>query len=67
MVTIVPLTSGSHPTRFRVPANFLGRSGLILPEQMRSVDRRRLVKQLGQIDEAVLHRTLAVLRNLFAP
>ena len=67
MVTIVPLTSGSQPTGFRVPVNFLGRPGLILPEQMRSVDRRRLVKHLGRVEEPVLQQTLETLRNLFAP
>lgn len=67
IVTIVPLTSGNRPARFRVPVNFKGRPGLILAEQLRSVDRSRLVKRLGQVDEAVLLQTLAVLRHLFSP
>ena len=67
IVTVVPLTSGSRPARFRVPVAFEGRQRLILPEQLRSVDRRRLVKHLGRIDEAALLETLAVLQKLFAP
>ena len=61
-----PLTSGSHPARFRIPVRFQRKDGLILLDQLRTVDRARLVKRVGQIDAAVLAQTLATLRELFA-
>jgi mRNA interferase MazF len=45
---------------------FAGRTGLLLPEQLRSVDRSRLVKRLGTIDPAALGSALATLRAFFA-
>lgn len=67
LVTLVPLTSGSRPARFRVPLRFQGRQGLILTEQLRAVDKTRLVKHLGVVEDAVLADVLIVLQKLFAP
>ena len=38
----------------------------MLLEQVRAVDRGRLVKKVGQIDRLTLSAALAVLRSLFA-
>lgn len=67
LATIVPLTTGSHPAPFRLPIHFAGRDGLLLLEQLRSIDKRRLVKHLGNVNTAVLEDTLAALRSFFAP
>lgn len=64
-VTAVPLTSGSSPAHFRVPVEFKRTSGLLLCDQLRTLDRSRLVKRLRLVDDAVLERALAVLRELF--
>jgi mRNA interferase MazF len=63
---VAPLTSGSRPAPFRVATTFAGKSGLLLLEQLRTVDARRLVKKVGQIDRLTLSAALAVLRSLFA-
>lgn len=65
-IIVAPLTSGSFPTRFRVAARFRGKDGLILPDQVRAIDRRRMIKRLGSVDEATLVAVLGVLRNMFA-
>lgn len=62
---VMPLTSGSAPTRFRVPVTFAGRDGLILGDQMRSVSRERLLKLVGVIDDLSLSESLRVLREMF--
>lgn len=62
---VAPLTSGSHPAPFRVPVLFRGRSGLILLDQIRTVDRKRLVTRLGTIDSATVTATLSVLTGMF--
>jgi mRNA interferase MazF len=66
IASVVPLTSGSRAAAFRVPVTFAGRTGLLLPEQLRSVERSRLVKRLGTIDPAALGSALATLRAFFA-
>jgi mRNA interferase MazF len=65
--TVVPLTSGSRPAPFRVAVTFKGKSGLLLVDQMRTLDRVRLVKRMGRVDAVILRETLAVLREMFAP
>lgn len=65
-VVIAPLTSGSRPTRFRVPVRFREKDGLILPDQIRTLDRQRLVKRLGAVPEQVLAGTLNILTNMFS-
>ena len=66
VMLVVPLTSGSRPAPFRVATTFAGKTGLMLLEQVRAVDRARLVKRVGRIDRLSLYAALAVLRSLFA-
>ena len=66
VVIVVPLTSGSRPARFRVAVTFHGKEGLILPDQVRALDRQRLLKRLGAIDDPTLLAVLAVLTDMFA-
>lgn len=63
---VVPITAGSRSAPFRVPVRFQGKEGLLLPDQMRTLERRRLVKRLGAVEGETLAATLAVLRALFA-
>jgi mRNA interferase MazF len=66
-VTGLPLTSGSRPMPFRIAVTFQGRDGLILPDQIRTLARKRLIKRLGQIDSDDLARTLQILGEMFRP
>jgi mRNA interferase MazF len=63
---VAPFTSGSRPAPFRVATTFAGKPGLVLLEQVRVVDARRLVRKIGQIDRLTLSAALSVLRSLFA-
>lgn len=65
-VIVAPMTTGSRPAPFRVPIHFKGKDGLIIPDQMRTVDRARLVKRLGRADPTALAATLRVLAEMFA-
>jgi mRNA interferase MazF len=65
-VMVAPMTTGSRPARFRVAVEFQGKQGLILLDQMRTLDRLRLARRLGAVDIATLRTTLARLRDLFA-
>lgn len=65
-IIVASLTSGSHPMRFRVPVRFRNNDGLILPDQIRTLDRQRIVKRLGAVDAATLSAVLSVLTEMFA-
>ena len=62
---IAPLTTGSRPARFRAQVRFKGKDGLVLPDQIRTVSRQRLVARLGVVEEQTLSRVLAVLTAMF--
>ena len=64
-VLIAPMTTGGWATSFRVPVVFQGKDGLVVPDQMRSIDRRRLRKRLGALDSDDLEALLGVIRTIF--
>jgi mRNA interferase MazF len=64
-ITAMPLTSGSHPAPFRIAVRFQDKDGLLLADQVRTLDRRRLVKRLGKVSMPTLAAALAVLREMF--
>lgn len=64
---VAPLTTGSHPYPFRVSCRFEGRSGHVVLDQIRAVDRERLVRRLGKLSPSTLGRVLAILQEMFAP
>jgi mRNA interferase MazF len=66
-VIVAPMTTGLRPAAFRIPLTFKGKTGLILLDQIRTVDKTRLVKREGAIQSATLKRTLTTLQILFAP
>jgi len=64
---VAPLTTGGHPYPFRIPCRFGGKSGHVILDQIRTVDRDRLVRRLGRLTPATLARALAILQEMFAP
>jgi len=66
-VIVAPMTTGSRPAAFRVPLTFQGKEGLILLEQLRALDRVRLVRRLGALRPPTLGRVHQVLQAMFAP
>ena len=63
---IAPMTTESHPAPFRIAVRHGGKQGLILLDQLRPVDKARLVKRAGSIAPATLKATLATLAEVFA-
>ena len=66
-VIVAPMTTGSRPAGFRVPLTFRGKQGLIVLDQLRTLDRVRLVKRLGALRAPTLALTLRTLQAMFAP
>ena len=65
-VIIVPMTTKSHDYPTRVGVTFQGKKGWVVLDQIRSVDRRRLVKRLGSLNEATAKKVRAVIREMLA-
>ena len=65
-VIVAPMTSKSRPAPFRVPVTHAGLKGLILLDQLRAVDKLRMVKRLGAISTRTLAGTLGLLQEVFA-
>ncbi|HEY3583304.1 MAG TPA: type II toxin-antitoxin system PemK/MazF family toxin [Casimicrobiaceae bacterium] len=65
-VIVAPMTTGSHAAPFRVPLRHANKRGLVLLDQLRTVDKVRLVRRLGAASSTTLRETLSVLREVFA-
>jgi mRNA interferase MazF len=66
-VIVAPMTTKGRPYPTRVPVRFKGKSGQIVLDQIRAVDKTRLVKRVGKIDAATRAHVLPPLAKLFAP
>jgi mRNA interferase MazF len=64
---VAPLTAGGYAYPFRIACRFRGRQGHVVLDQIRTVDRERLVQRLGAVSAATLSQVLATLREMFAP
>jgi mRNA interferase MazF len=65
-VMVAPMTTRSRPAPFRIPISFGRKYGLILLDQLRTLDKQRLVRRLGAVEPKTLRATLARLRDIFA-
>lgn len=63
---VAPMTTGGHPYPFRVACRFAKRDGYVVLDQLRTVDRSRLVRRLGRLAEPTVEEALATLQEMFA-
>lgn len=64
-VIVAPMTSQGFQAPFRIALTFQGTSGLVLLDQLRSIDKSRLIKKLGRVQPKTLTTTLQKLKELF--
>ena len=65
-VMVAPLTSTRKPYPTRVDCQFDNRDGQVTLDQARSVDKPRLIKKIGQLDEAINQKICATLVAMFS-
>lgn len=65
-VIVAPMTSQGFTAPFRVPVSHAGTKGLIVLDQIRTVDKVRLVRRMGTVSRRTLAATLMTLQELFA-
>jgi mRNA interferase MazF len=65
-VIVAPLTSKGFAAPFRPSVTHAGTKGLVVLDQIRTVDKLRLVKRLGAVSAKTLSAVLAALQEVFA-
>jgi len=65
-VIVAPMTTQGRSYPTRVSCKFQGKDGQVVLDQIRTVDKTRLVKKLGTINVATQKDVLAVLAEMFA-
>ena len=65
-VIVAPMTTVRHNYPTRVGSRFAGKAGEVVLDQLRTVDKTRLVKRLGTLEQKAGTNVLRVLQELFA-
>jgi mRNA interferase MazF len=65
-VIVAPMTTKGNKYPTRVECEFDGRQGQIVLDQVRPVDKTRLVKKLGELAEETQEEALLVLAEMFS-
>lgn len=63
---MAPLSTNDLPAPFRIPVTFMRKDGQILLDQIFTLDKSRLIRKLGMLEEETIVRTLDVLQEVFA-
>jgi len=66
-VIVAPMTTSRHDYPMRVSCRFQGKDAEVVLDQIRAVDRARLVKRLGKLSPKASTQVLDVLQEMFAP
>ncbi len=66
-VIIAPITTKGRTYPTRVPVRFSGKNGQVVLDQIRTIDKSRLMKPLGKLNKKQSDSILSVLGELFAP
>lgn len=65
-VIIAPMTTKGRDYPTRVSCKFQGKNGQVVLDQLRTVDKKRLVRKVGRIDKQTQQSVLLTLAELFA-
>lgn len=64
-VIIAPMTTKGRQAPYRLPITHDGKKGLIMLDQIRTIDKARLVKRLGSLNNKLLGASLNILQGTF--
>jgi mRNA interferase MazF len=66
-IIVAPMTTRGHAYPSRVPCRFKGKRGQVVLDQIRTVDKARLIKKMGVMDAKTASNVLSVLNEMFQP
>ena len=64
-IIIAPMTSSSKKYPTRIPVAFQGKKGQIVLDQIRTVDKARLIKRVGRLKKNTCENVASVLQEMF--
>ena len=64
---VAPMTTAGRDYPWRVPTVFAAKAGRVALDQLRTIDRARVVRRLGTLDGEASRRVLDRLAEMFAP
>ncbi len=65
-VIVAPMTTKGRNYPTRVPCTFKGKKGQVILDQIRTVDKKRLMKKIGAISKQAQFSVLSILQEMFA-
>lgn len=65
-IIVAPMTTNGFEFPTRVHAEFSKKKGFIVLDQIRSVDKSRLIKKLGKLDTTTANKVLNILQEMFS-
>jgi len=63
-VIIAPMTAKSHTYPTRIPLTFKGKNGWIVLDQLRTIDKCRVIKKIGKLSSAKIIEVKNVLHEM---
>ncbi len=64
-IIIAPMTSTIKKYPTRTPVEFQGKKGKVVLDQIRTVDKARLIKKIGRLKKNTYKKVLATLQEMF--
>ena len=64
-IVIAPMTSNLKEYPTRIPVNYNGKKGMIAIDQIRTVDKKRVIKLLGKLNKTEIKMTKEVIKETF--
>jgi len=65
-IIIAPMTTVRKGYPTRIVCRFKGKTGEVVLDQIRTIDKTRLIKKLGTLNEDLQNETLSVLQEIFS-
>jgi len=63
-VIIAPMTTKSHAYPTRIPLTFKGKNGWIVLDQMRTIDKCRVIKKIGSLNSGKIIKVKNILNEM---
>jgi len=63
-VIIAPITTKSHSYPTRIPVKFEGKLGWVVLDQIRTVDKKRLIKKAGRINQNTINNIKLIIKEM---
>src|SRR3972149_506440 len=63
-VIVAPMTTKSHDYPSRIKVDFQKKTGWIVLDQMRTIDKSRLTRKLGEVDKKTVQKIKSVIKEM---